>query len=569
MSYAANGNVEAVKVIDKRVDWVEEAQFAVFKSGTESTYRVLPTQNYSVSNVTWNAQPPSPFIAINREVFAQFTFELTITASTPGANGFAIAPGLYDAPRFMPLNQCIQTLSCTINDSMVSMNNYQAVNAFLRANTSDSNLHIDYSMAPSCPDFYQNYTDAGFPGSSLNAENGGGVDPLRGVGVCYGANGAQGRGGFPMEIVSNSSTEAVVRFTTTEPLILSPFLSAGDCDNAFIGVQTLVIQMVLGNLSRLWSHSTDTNASVISGITVELVGAPNLLLNFITPSKIVPIPKSIAYNFNNVNVYPTDMTGVIAGGGNFTVNSQNIQLDNIPRRIYLFLRRRDADATFATTDTFARINSISMNFDNRSGLFAGANSQQLYAISKNSGLNYSWTEWNKYCGSVLIIDVCKSLMLNSEAEAPSLASTKQISVTVNATNISGANVGYTMYMLVISDGLMTLSNGTSVLQKSILSPDDIVNASDEKNHIWQKSTNFFGNGFYNKLKRAAKGINRFAKESGVVSKLLDASGASQYGDVARSVGYGLVNQGTYQGGASSGGLMSGGRKVSKKQLTYM
>jgi len=562
MSESVAGNTQAVLVEDRRIAWSGETKFGVIKSGSQNTYVVLPTQTYSTSNFSFNAQPPAPNIAINREIFIRCQITVTMTG-TAGPSGTLLSLGTGDAPRFMPLAQITNSISATINNGNVSQNNYQVVNALFRYNTPDNQYKTDLSVAPSMPDYYQNYDD--------NYVNGWGVvnDPLQAIGQT--SQGWETRGGFPLDNVVNPNVgagnpaTASVTFTTTEPLILSPFLEGTDDHKAFIGVQVLTLNLNLTNLQRVWCHSLlNGNNGIINpatpgSVVVTFPTAPSLLLNFITPSAVDPIPAAVTYNYANVDVYTTDPGSALAGLGTNTLPSQNIQLNTIPRRIYCFLRRRDNDSTLLTTDTFARINSVSINFDNTTGLLAGANSAQLYELSKNSGLNMSWAQWSTYTGSVLCLDMGRSIMLKNEAEAPSLQTTKQLQIQVNYTNLNTNPVWFYLYILVVSDGLMTIANNATFLQNSVLSPGDITSAK-ESGHVesWERANTFYGGGFFKGLKKAVKKVahhvNEGLKSTGIVSNALTTV-SPQLGQVASHFGYGREQH--------------GGRRVSKaKLLTY-
>jgi hypothetical protein len=548
----AISKIDPVLVEDRRLGWNGESKFGVIKSGTQNTFVRLTTNNFSNANIVFNAQPPNQKTAVSREIWVETTFDLAFTG-TAGANDLLLSPGLYDAPRFMPLAQCTNTINATINNASVSQNNYQVVNALFRTNIWDQDYKTDLSVFPSMPDFYQNYDD--------NYVNGWGVanDPLQAIGQT--SQGWQTRGGWDYTVLTNTATTATVRFTTYEPLILSPFLNSNDDHKAFIGVQTLQIQINLINLSRVWSHSNgDGNAGTITSLVCNLTVPPALHLNFITPSRIEELPAVINYSYNSLTPYITNGGSVAAGAVN-TMTCQNIQLNTIPRRIYVFLRRTDIQQTFATTDTFANIQSLNVTFDNQTGIFAGASEMQLYQMSKNSGLNMSWQQWHKYTGSVMVIDVGRSLMLSNEADAPSLTTSKQLQVQVTYKNLNTVDaVTYDMFVLVISDGLMTINNGSTFLQDSVLSPADIIRAK-ESGHVeqWERSNNFYGSGFFKGIKNAIKhvgnNIHRGLENSHLLSTALIpfSPGAAVAANLA---GYGRSHH------------ASGGRRMSKSQMRY-
>jgi hypothetical protein len=292
-------------------------------------------------------------------------------------SGFVIDPSVYDAPAANPLARVTNTVKVTINNAQVSQINYQCVPAFANMNISDMQISKDLSLCPSMLDNFQNYSDA--QQMTINTvtgvfQNGTVLDPLQ----PQGASMFPTRGGWPMTIVSNpqpgtgQSGTAVVQFTTCESLWLSPFQNTQD-SNALYGVQTMVLSFVFNNLARVWSHSTNSNASAVTAVTAVFTQPPEIHLNFVSPSLTDNIPKQLVYNYSNVDVYQTDDNTNRAPGALWTYSSSNIQFNVIPKRIVIFARPTDTyinsspSNMVTTTDTFASILSISCNFDNTSG----------------------------------------------------------------------------------------------------------------------------------------------------------------------------------------------------------
>ena len=322
--------LKPVLVLDKRLGFETQREFGVIKSGVSNTFKVLPTANSSTASTQFNIQPPSENIAINREIILHFVFQITFTGTAGTLNGGTLLyPGLYDAPRAFPLNQIIQSIEAQINNANVSMNNYQLINAFSRLNVSSDELRRDFSSAPSMVDTYQNYDDP------YNFGYGIANDPLQN----YGQNSYYNpRGAYPVTVISNpvvgagNPATATVQFETYEPLILSPFLSGGDNNTAFIGVQSLVLQLnfLAGNLARIWSHSSGAgNAGTIATTSVTFVGQPECLLNFITPNPLQDRPLTNVYGYNTVNPQFQDLNISVAPGQTVTINSNNIQFNYI------------------------------------------------------------------------------------------------------------------------------------------------------------------------------------------------------------------------------------------------
>jgi len=570
MSLSVNP-IEPVLILDKRMDFEKGNQFGVMKTGKANTFRVLPTQNYSASgqNIIFNAQPPAPSIAISRKILVKFYFDVVFTG-TAGANGLLLAPYVYDAPRSFPVANCTQSMNATINNATVNLLTYQCINAFARCNVSrEYDLAFNLSTTPSMPDMTQRYVDVEdlvLTPYDVGVAN----DPLQSAGM---NSFLTPRGGFPFVVVSNTATTAHVTFQVTEPIWVSPFLSMEDDNTALLGVQTLTLNFNMGNLARCWSHSDSPNAGVITGVTATLPAPPEIHLNFISPSDLMQIPRNIEYNYANVDIYSTPM--LRSGGGPYLPNelmpfqSNNIQFNTIPKRIILFARRTDESISatpasiVSTTDTFSALQSISVNFDNTSGIFASASQEELYYMSRESGMNLSWTQYSRDVGSVQIIDVGKALALISDFDAPSVQATKQFQVqgTMINTNQDPAGVFYTLYILVISDGVITIlpQLNSTIQQNSVLSKNDVLNA---KQHVAREveylvPKTFYGSGNFKKaIKSAAK---HFAKKPlshlGHLGQAVGIPGSRALSAVGHVTGFGRV-----------GGARIGGRMMSKAAL---
>lgn len=553
MSFAVNGKINPVLVRDPKMRFESGAEFAVNKAAANNTYRVLPTQNYSSNggNVVFNAQPPSENIAISRRVLTKFYFQVDFTG-VAGANGRILDIGLYDAPRQFPIAQCTTSMSATINNATVNLLPYQVIPALTRCNVTDIDISRNMSLAPSMPDSTQNYSDVytATNNTTLGVAN----DPLQsgGQNSFY-----QTRGGWEMISVTNPNVgvgvtgTAQVKFSSTEPLYVSPFLSKSD-EYSLLGVQTLTVNFNMANLFRCWSHSDYASASTISSAIGSLYAPPEIHLNYLTPSPLQPIPSSIVFNYSNIDVYQTDNPVSIAANGTFSLPSNNIQLNTIPKRIVVFARRNDSTTTVSTTDSFAALTSLSINFDNQSGILSGASQEQLWLMSRESGLNLSWTEFSKTVGSVMILDLPKTLALQNDTEAPSLQISKQLQITAGFKNINPTNaVTFSMYILVISDGLITITDGVTIQQNSVLSTADILNVANTTERPYHVPESFYGSG--NFLKSIKKG--KFISKAANIADKLGVPGAKQVHEIAKIAGVGLT-----------GSALTGGRSMSKSAL---
>jgi hypothetical protein len=139
-------------------------------------------------------------------------------------------------------------------------------------------------MSPSAQDRYQQYID--------------GVGSVRNPLSNYQNSGKHtGRGCFELDSITNpvspdaavTPITAVVLFTVTEPLLLSPMLyRSGDLQSGLIGVRNMGVQFnfASGQLSRIWSRSPSAGVnltSVTAAIGAGTTAPPSLLVNYLTP----------------------------------------------------------------------------------------------------------------------------------------------------------------------------------------------------------------------------------------------------------------------------------------------
>jgi hypothetical protein len=231
----------------------------------------------------------------------------------------------------------------------------------------------------------------------------------------------------------------------------------------------------------------------------------------------------------------------------------------------VFLRQQDSDLfvstganapAYSNSDYFAIINNVSINYDNRSGILAEAPPQALFQISQKNGYNKSWQAWNTFLGGVAMFDFASDICMNNPAEAPSLQTTKQFQITIKGTNTNQvSSVNYTLYIVTISNGLFTIYENSSIAQNSVLTPQDILDATTSSVKMEPKITkgdNFLGGNFSAGLRKFAGKLNTALRETHAISTIAGRTGHPKVAEIARAAGYGLV----------------GGAKLKKKQLQY-
>jgi hypothetical protein len=495
-----------IEIIEPLTNINSEKLFPVYSGGRRITYKPILSTSFSNTSATFSAPPPSPDIIVDRNVKLRVPVNITFTGSNVNA-GYKLLQSNFDAFRAYPLNSVINTIDLTINDSSSSINVSDVIQALLRYNICQKLGQGKMTGSPSLLDQAQSYDQL--------------VNTVRNpLGFYHNSNfgSYEGRGSFPIEIVSNTETGAEINAVLTEDIFLSPLMYGEDKENqGFIGVQTFQMVVNWGDkLSRMWSHS-DAGGSTITNIEVKL-GQPSLLFKYITPSLLKPIPTIRSYTFYDIQRYPTDSLASVNAGQSVELSSQNIQLNSIPLRMYVFARKKNSDLTFLDTDSFFSIDKITIQWENDSGLLSSASKQDLYRLSVNNGCNLTWPQWsgetmpytladstqniNGPCGP-LCLQFGKDIGLTGKS-AGSLG-TYQLQLDVVCTNHSQETITPTLYIVIVNLGTFVIQNNSSYKYIGMPNTKEVLDAKpassiDYYNYETLAGSSFVGGFKFGKLK---------------------------------------------------------------------
>jgi hypothetical protein len=581
--------LEPICVFDPRVMLNKHRTFPVLKCGSQTTFKSFTTTSVSTSSIQFSCPPPSGGIIVDRMAFVYFPVRLSFQGIP--AVGNALLNASNDAPRAFPIAGSIDTLSATINNQSMNINSADIIHALMRYNIDNDLKSRAYSMTPSYQDQTQSYNDI-----PIGVRN-----PLS----LYqdqpdGVNNA--RGAFPYTIVSNpiqtiggTTLTSVVDVAFCEPLFLSPFYAGKTNDTGFINVTTMDFNFnfVSQLANRMWSHNdTGTTGVPFTSATAVFGGLANgpttqfpgglqcqMLFQYITPQETMIIPRNmpVTYPYFDTIRFPTDLALANAGTSS-TYNSNNIQLNSVPLKVYIYIRERNSDlfGSASHTDTFFRINSVNVQFLNNSGLLASATFNAIYDLSRKNGCQMSYTQFGQTVnnsnftstygtiGSVVCLDFAKDIGLPS-LMSPGILAQAMIQIQVNATNIASRNINPTLYIVPVSAGTFTIEGvGQSGLQIGVITPTDVLdcdkNGAINYNDVFDHA--FTGGDFWSGLKDFGAKLlpylqkaHDFIKDNKLVSKVLNViPQTQQFGRIAESVGYG------------EGGVSAGGASLSRKNL---
>jgi len=590
-------------VLDPRLNCMEyvqsELKWGIFK-GAEGMNQVQQQANsYSSSGITWNFNTQSDNVLIDRRLYAQVQFQYSVTGTSP--IGQPLLNTESDAPRAFPLASITNSCKVTINGQSMEVQYADALEGMLRYNAEHDLFNYDLSHTPNTLDNAQRYQDM----------VGGIRNPLSGL-----QNNSYefGRGCFKMDSIVNpvsvdgvTPTTSTVTFTVVEPIFVSPLLyNADDLQSALIGVKNMGVQFSFkaGQIDRIWSHAvnagvtiTSSSANLGAGVTAN----PQLLVNYLTPPLVDMgrIPRQINYQYYKVDTFINDQNSTLNAGASQSYTNNAIQLSTVPKAIYIWASLPNSSKTYQTTDSFFRINSLSLNYLNVSGQFSSMNEADLYNMAVKNGCKMNWVEFHgestdltsatntALCGAVLRIDV-SDLHIPSNM-ASGLNTNSQLSYTINLTNVSPDNKAVQLNTVLVYDGLMTIDrqDGTCNTQIGVIDERDIIDTRTKGDWIdWKSAKGLYGGNFFTRMGHFVHDVGRKAAKSlkEVLPVVRDAV------ELKKLLGFGLEldeddYEDDYEGGVivggktpkrcpkgkkrvckPKGGAIVGGRMMSREEL---
>ena len=594
-----------VLVKDDRLNVTDTVSYAVHKGGQNMTSAQFNAISQSASSVTFNIQVPSEQTLIDRRVLWRSTvlLKLAVLGTPANAGQLPINYGVTDSLSAFPLHQLASVMTATINNNSVSVNIRDVLPAILRFNDRRE-LQRYNGYTPVMPDLTAQYSDA--VGALLNplgnwansADNDlypRGAFVLEGISV-----GADGLTALPSPLVApqvnvNGVTQYIyVKFTVSEPLLLSPFIFCDPKSNnqAFYGVQNMNFVFNIGDATRVWRSANNTavagssplGSTFVSSASVVNFSDSQLLFNFLTPhpSDLLParnavpfyeLPRFITSNLSSIPGWTPSPTSLNPSA--VQIKTSSLQLNQIPDKIILQVRNPLSSSAWGQPDAFLAIQQVSINFNNQSGILASATIQDLYRYSVENGSNQSWQEFSGIAsvqdsatgcgkkipmsGSLLILEFGKDIQLTEDYYAPGSLGNFNLQVNLTVANQFPYAITPEIVLITMNSGLFVNERGTSSTYTGILTKQDVLEASAQQPMYQSSVKRLVGGGFLDSLKSVAGAILPHALKFGKdqLGKM-DSPIAKGLSGVLGSLGYGQSGGGASGGGASGGGA-SGGR----------
>jgi len=524
MSYALL-KTKTYKVYDPIIDVNRQDNNYIIQGANAINYREYPANTFSNQYASFELQQ-SPSQLMDRLIFLQVPISIHFTGSGTQLGFPKLLQGGYDAPRFLALQNIITSVNVTINNASVSLETFEIIPAIMHYMTNEE-LRKFFSTSTSYCDQSQEYVQlAGTNRNPLNTYWDTFTDTIN------------ARGCIETSAFTNSNVAADITFICTEPLYISPLLYTSQSDKGFIGMQTLTVNVNwASDLTYIWSHCPgpyEAAGGTLNSLTVT-IGQPKLLIKTASLPLLERLPESINYNFSKFDKFILN-TGSWAAGQTRTISSNSAVLNQIPEKIYVFLRRSNNIRTFRDTDTFLKISNINITLNSTTGILSSASFEQLYEMSVRNGLNMSFTQFGAGSvfsvgstdvtiggiGSIVAMVPGLDWGLQHDDIAMGLGGTYNFQVKLTAQNINFVNAisDVTLYIIAVYSGAFTISNLQAMQNISIISKEDILDASRSPhlnfNDIMGNTLSYGGKlDLWGDIKRFGEKAIKWVKEEGI------------------------------------------------------
>ena len=275
------------------------------------------------------------------------------------------------------------------------------------------------------------------------------------------------------------------------------------------------------------------------------------------------------------------------------LTSSNIQLQSIPERIYIFVRRTRQNLTCCDTDAYLSIKNIRVNFNNNSGLLSTFTPEQLYLSTITDGgiKNLTWDEFkgitisacgngapayatssglynaqpfNPYTGygangdglgiklvpttgSILALGFGSTIQLSEDFYAAGSIGQFNLQVILNVANYTKDIWNdYELVILVQNSGVLITDRGSSSTFVGMLTKDAVLATKDESDfYTTSYAKHMMGGSWMHHLKSGARWLHEhgISKAKNFLKEHVDHPITNKIVDAASALGYGMTGAG--------------------------
>lgn len=505
-------DLKTVLINDSRIEDISgDISFAVMGGAQQSTYQPQMANTSSNSSHSWQINVPSENVVVDRRLLIDTDVSFTIRVTNVPAGEVAFDWGKSDSFAPYPLNSCYLTQNTLINNCGLSINTQDIMAPLLRMNDQKIHTHYDGWTPSMVDDVYYNYADGVEAANNpLAATRTNGYDAKirpRGCHPCnisishYNAANVL----LDADVHSTALTDYwVITVAThlTEPILfLSPFISNPCVSNeaGFLGINNITFNFTVDNtLRRVFRTSNPWTYTYGFSNVANNSGWSNLkmLMNYLSvqPSQYAKISaRNILPLLQYDRYLPNGGTQAdLAAGATASYSSSNVALNQIPDTLMIFARVPMATQNQTNSDSFAIINSISVNFNNVSGILSSCSPQELWLLSQRSGSSQSYQEFIGKAmvssadgagaiiptiGSILVLQPAFSFNLPEYLSSSSLGS-YNLQFELNITNQSSVAYKPEIVVISITSGYMSIHQGSAQSFSGVLNKEMVLSAKD-------------------------------------------------------------------------------------------
>jgi hypothetical protein len=448
------------KVVDVKRD--DEQLHVVHQGALRVTDSVNSADSWGsdgspLTSAIWSINPPSLQTITSRYIKARYYIRVTCDNAD-----FAI--GEFDSLRQFPVSSLIDVSTIQLNGESVSDNTADTLHAHLCYDNDAAYRRKQWSTTAAQSDQFQRLSDYVVEGTNRRPQS------------FYGEN-AMEPTRASVEIAEVVGPREL-KFVVTEPIWLSP-LSQGDDVEGMVNLNELRLTLRFkSNTSRVMTCADRLNppGPAPTNVQCTFYRAPELLVRYYSPDMLQAIPSVQVLPYKKSQDYRKPL-GVYADGETKEAVSDSIRLSMVPDEIMLFARRSDATADQSKADAFLSIESVKINWNNESGLFATSTKQDLYDISRGNDLDMSYVQWSKHRGGVMKIRLGKNLGL-PDGIAPSTMGSFTVQAFVTFKNVAGENFDADFYLKIINSGSFQIAPNVSRASLGLYTPQMILGARE-------------------------------------------------------------------------------------------
>jgi hypothetical protein len=557
--------IDPILVKDDILMTTDVLTYAVQKGGANVSVQRFPATSTSSTSHVYQINLPSTSVVLDRHLLWHSEIEFDVTCPTPATGETPVQWGKNTVCAPFPLHQLVQNMSCQINNTTVSSTTNQILDPILRCLDKKALARYNSTTAVYL-DNYGKYSTIGAADNNPFAGYDKAVDPEynpRGCVVCTVVSGNAANG-----------TTATIKFSVTEPIMLSPFLygeqehkSAG-----IYGINNINFTMALDSQGKRALRRLDATGFSVGAIRYN---DSYIECRFLTPhpSDLLPETNIVAYQeFTNY----LKAEGNIANGAAATITSNNIQLSSIPDKVIVWVRPKQGNLSYASPDAYASIESVSVLFNNQSGLLSSASKVELFNMAQEAGLKEGWLAYNGVSsrtdavtglftqiatsGTPLVLNFGEHISISEDFYSAGSIGSFNFQITVVARNNLGDAFDAELNVMFLQSGAFVTASGVSSKYLGLLSKQQVLEASLQEPMAKSEMARLVGGGFFSRLLEGAKKVGRVVKGvADVVAtplrkglSYIDHPIAQAASQGLKAVGYGM-----------SGGARSGGRRVTK------